>query len=166
MKKALLVIDMQEAMVGENHAKIFNYPADIVTKVNVVIDQNADSLVIYIRHLMKNTIWNKFIPFKCYDGTSQAEFVKGLNVNSKYSFSKYKGDAFSNDELLSFLRKNEINLIEIIGVDGGGCVSLTAIGACNAGFQVILNTFAIGTTFVRKRDKYFKQLEKLGVEFI
>ena len=83
MKKALLVIDMQEMTVGENHANIFKYPADIVARVNRVIDENADSVIIYISNLMRNNIWNKFAPFQCYEGTLQAELVKGLHVNSK-----------------------------------------------------------------------------------
>jgi len=68
--------------VGENHANIFKYPGDIVARVNKVIDENADSVIIYISNLMRNNIWNKFAPFQCYEGTLQAELVKGLHVNS------------------------------------------------------------------------------------
>ena len=166
MKKALLVIDMQEFTVGENHDNIFKYPGDIVARVNKVIDENVDSVIIYISNLMRNNIWNKFAPFQCYEGTLQAELVKGLHVNSKYCFTKYKGDAFSNPKLTTFIKGNGIDLIELVGVDGGGCVSLTAISACDLGFKVVLNNNAIGTTFVRKRDKYFKRLKKLGAEFV
>ena len=166
MKKALLVIDMQEFTVGENHANIFMYPADIIARVNRVIDENTDSVIIYISNFMRKNIWNKFVPFKCYEGTTQAEMVKGLHINSEYCFSKYKGDAFSNPDLTAFIKRNDVDLIEIVGVDGGGCVSLTAISACELGFKVVLNTNAIGTTFVRKWDKYYKRLKKLGAEFI
>ena len=68
--------------MGENHANIFKYPGDIVARVNKVIDENADSVIIYISNLMRNNIWNKFAPFQCYEGTLQAELVKGLHVNS------------------------------------------------------------------------------------
>ena len=34
MSKALLVIDMQEACVGKNHAEFFKYDSDIIAKVN------------------------------------------------------------------------------------------------------------------------------------
>lgn len=104
--------------------------------------------------------------FQCYEGTLQAELVKGLHVNSKYCFTKYKGDAFSNPKLTTFIKENGIDLIELVGVDGGGCVSLTAISACDLGFKVVLNNNAIGTTFVRKRNKYSKRLKKLGAEFV
>lgn len=34
------------------------------------------------------------------------------------------------------------------------------------GYKVIVNTKAIGTTFHKKKDKYFKKLERLGADFI
>ena len=51
-------------------------------------------------------------------------------------------------------------------VDGGGCVALTALGAIENGFKVIVNTKAIGTMFEKKKDKYFQMLEKKGATFI
>jgi hypothetical protein len=44
MKKALLVIDMQEFTVGENHANIFKYPGDIVARVNKVKEMHFQIL--------------------------------------------------------------------------------------------------------------------------
>ena len=58
------------------------------------------------------------------------------------------------------------NEVKIIGVDGGGCVSLTALGACTAGYRVRLNTAAIGTMFTAKRDKYYAKLKALGAEIV
>ena len=49
-----------------------------------------------------------------------------------------------------------------IGVDGGGCVPLTALGAIKAGYKVIVNETAIGTKFVKNQNKQFKRLKKLG----
>lgn len=37
MSKALFVIDMQEATMGKNHAKMFEYPTDLLKKINDVI---------------------------------------------------------------------------------------------------------------------------------
>ena len=63
-------------------------------------------------------------------------------------------------------KSSGVDTVEVVGVDGGGCVSLTAIGAANRGFRVIVNTAAIGTMFGSKKDKYFAQLKKLGAEFV
>ena len=56
--------------------------------------------------------------------------------------------------------------VEVVGVDGGGCVALTALGAIKEGYKVIVNENAIGTMFVKNKNKYFKQLKDLGAEFI
>lgn len=167
MKKALLVIDMQKICVGKNSASIFKYDNEkLINKVNEVISYNKNNLVIYIKNVMKNSFLNrKFAQVKAFEGTSEVELVNNLNVISSNIISKYKGDAFSNKKLLSLLKENKIDAIEIIGVDGGGCVSLTAMGAIKNGFKVILNTEAIGTTFEKRRKKYYKKLKKNGVDF-
>ena len=114
MSKALLVIDMQEACVGKNHAEFFKYDSDIIAKVNEEIKANEN--IVYIRNLMKNNFINKLAPVQIFDG--------------------------------------------------GGCVALTALGAIENGFKVIVNTKAIGTMFEKKKDKYFQMLEKKGATFI
>ena len=53
-----------------------------------------------------------------------------------------------------------------IGVDGGGCVSLTALGVIDSGYKVTLNTACIGTVFEKQRDKYYKRLREKGATFI
>lgn len=64
------------------------------------------------------------------------------------------------------MKKNGVREVELVGVDGGGCVALTAIGAANLGLKVTLNTAAIGTVFESKRKNYYKTLRELGAEFI
>ena len=164
MSKALLVIDMQEACVGKNHAKFFKYNSDIVNKVNEEIKANEN--VIYIRNLMKKNLINKLAPVQIFDGDKGAELAEDLLKKGNAVFDKYNGDAFSNSQLLEYLQKNNIDTVEVVGVDGGGCVALTALGAIRNGFKVIVNTKAIGTMFEKKKDKYFKMLEKKGATFI
>ncbi|MBQ8965187.1 isochorismatase family protein [Ruminococcus sp.] len=52
-------------------------------------------------------------------------------VHAHADFLKY--------EFCEFLKKNVIDTVELVGVDGGGCVSLTAQGACKNGYNVIMN---------------------------
>lgn len=166
MKKALLVIDMQNVCVGENHATFFNYNnVELIQAVNRVIDANKDNMVIYIKNVMRKNLLNKFAPFHAYEGTGEAELVDNLQMVSENIYTKYKGDAFTNSALKEFLKKSDIEYVEVIGVDGGGCVALTALGAINEGYKVIVNENAIGTIFAKKRDKYFKKLKDAGAEF-
>lgn len=167
MKKALLVIDMQNVCVGDNHASYFSYNnTELVEAVNGVIDANKDNMVIYIKNIMKKNFINKFAPFHAYEGTEDAELVKNLQIVSDNIFTKYVGNAFSNSALNEFLKKSDIECVEVIGVDGGGCVALTALGAMKAGYKVIVNEKAIGTMFVKAKNKYFKQLRNAGAEFV
>ncbi len=167
MKKALLVIDMQNVCVGKNHATYFKYnDVDLIEAVNEVIDTNKDNMVIYIKNVMKKNLLNKFAPFHAYEGTEEVELVNNLQITSENIFIKYEGNAFSNPALNEFLKQNEIECVEVVGVDGGGCVALTALGAIKEGYKVIVNESAIGTMFVKNRNKYFKQLKDAGAEFI
>lgn len=165
--KSLLVIDMQNICVGENHAACFQYQnEELIVAVNQAIDANKGNLVIYIRNLMKRNIMNKLAPFQAYEGSTEAEFVRNLHIVSDLVFVKYTGNAFSNKALNEFLRQEGVDTVEIVGVDGGGCVSLTALGAIKNGCQVIMNTKAIGTMFTKKKEKYFKKLKEEGADFI
>ena len=166
MKKALLVIDMQEVTVGRNHADFFKYDNELLDRVNTVISNSDAAVVVYIKNLMKNNLINKLAPVKVFDNTPEAELAKDLLILSDFIFSKYTGDAFSNSEFSEFLKNNGIDTVELIGVDGGGCVALTALGACENNYKVILNTSAIGTMFDAKKDKYFNILKMLGAEFV
>ena len=166
MKKALLVIDMQEVTVGRNHADFFKYDNELLDRVNAVIGSSDAAVVVYIKNLMKNNLINKLAPVKVFDNTPEAELAKDLLILSDFIFSKYTGDAFSNSEFSEYLKNNGIDTVELIGVDGGGCVALTALGACENNYKVILNTSAIGTMFDAKKDKYFNKLKMLGAEFV
>jgi nicotinamidase-related amidase len=167
MKKALLVIDMQNVCVGQNHAAYFKYNnVELVEAVNKAIDANKNNVVVYIKNIMKKNFLNKFAPFHAYEGTEDVELVNNLQLVSQNVFTKYEGNAFSNFALNEFLKKSDIECVEIVGVDGGGCVALTALGAIKEGYKVIVNEKAIGTMFVKNKDKYFKRLNDAGAEFI
>ena len=167
MKKALLVIDMQNVCVGEKHSSYFKYDnKGLIHEVNKVIDSNENNLVVYIQNVMKKNILNKFAPFNAYEGTEDVELVKELHIVSNNVYIKYEGNAFSNPALNALLKEHNIEYVEVVGIDGGGCVALTALGAIKEGYKVIVNGMAIGTMFDKNKDKYFKKLRKAGAEFI
>ena len=167
MKKALLVIDMQNEMVGEKHATYFQYDNEmLIQSVNEVINTNENNLVIYIKHIMKKNLINKFLPYQVYEGTEQVEFVSKLRMVSDYIFTKYKSNAFTNPKLNEFLKEQNIECVEVVGVDGGACVALTALGAIKEGYRVIVNESAIGTKLILNKKMYFRKLKKAGAKFV
>jgi nicotinamidase-related amidase len=167
MSKAVLVIDMQNICVGDSHDKFFKYNnKNLIDSVNRVIKENEGNTIIYILNIMKNNLINKLAPFKAFDGSEEVKLVNTLEVVSDYFFKKYKGDAFTNPKLKEKLDELNINEIEVIGLDGGGCVALTALGAIKCGYKVTVNSNAIGTIFPKRAEKYNKKLKKLGAKFI
>lgn len=165
MKKALLVMDMQEVVIGKNHADFLNYEDTLLKEINKVIDTYEKEDVIYIRNLMKRNLINKLAPFSAYEGSREAELAEDLHVVNDCIFDKYKGNAFTNSDLKRYIIENKYNEVEVIGVDGGGCVGYTALGACKEGLKVSIIGKAVGTMFEDKARKLNDKLTKLGVEF-
>lgn len=167
MGKGLLVIDMQNFSVGKNHSTYFKYDRErLISSVNKRILDYDNRSVIYIVNIMKNNLINKLAPFKAYEGTEDAELANELMVVSNNIFKKYTGDAFVNKELNSYLKTMDIDEVEIIGVDGAGCVAQTALGAIENGYKVTLNIDSIGTMFTKKADKLNQKLRAKGATFI
>ena len=115
---------------------------------------------------MKKNLINKLAPFQAYEGTEEVELVSNLHVTSNYVFTKYEGNAFTNHKLNDLLKEHNIECVEVVGVDGGGCVALTALGAIKEGYSVIVNESAIGTMFNKNKEKYFKKLRVADAKFI
>ena len=169
MKRALFVIDMQSVIVGKNHAQFINYDREkIISQVNEKISKYESENVFYICHLMKNNFLSKLSPVKAYDGSAEAQIAEEVNVVSDNIIKKYKGDAFSNPELKKMLTDKNITEIEITGLDGGGCVALTALGAVREGYKVIMPQNAIATAKfnIKKAERLNNKLKLLGAEFI
>lgn len=91
--------------------------------------------------------------------TENAELVPSLHIVSDYVLSKHNGNAFSNPQLHNLLNEHNIECVEVIGVDGGWCVSLTAIGAVKAGYRVTMNESEIGTIYHKRKEVFSKNFE-------
>lgn len=164
MKKALLIIDMQNVCIGENHADKFHYENEkLIRRVNEKIAEYPCENVIYIRNIMKHNLLNRFAPFHAYEGSEEAQLVSELNVVNQQILTKYKGDAFTNPKLVELLRNHGIDELELVGVDGGGCIPLTALGAVKAGFHVTIISDAVGTSFEKQAARLEKKLFAAGV---
>lgn len=169
MKRALFVIDMQNITIGKDHLTIFDYDRErIIAAVNGRIAKYESENVFYICQIMKNNFINKFAPLKAFDGSFESKICEEINVVSDNIIKKYKGDAFSNPGLKKLLTDKNIDEIEIVGLDGGGCVALTALGAIREGFKAIMAQNAIATAKfnIKKSDKFNNKLKLLGAEFI
>ena len=165
MGRALFVIDMQNVCIGKEHAKFFHYDREnLIEAVNKRIAEYENDYVFYICQIMKHNILSRFAPVKAFSGSYEAAIANEITVVSENIILKYKGNAFTNPELQNMLDKRKIVEIEIIGVDGGGCVALTALGALERKYRVIMSEQAIGTMFLKKAEKYKRILIDKGAE--
>lgn len=98
--KALLVIDIQKSYISK-------YESDLVQKINerIIEVQKHQYDIVYIRNTKK-----------LRSGTVTDEFADELFLVSDNVFCKNQADAFSSEELISYLKSKSISEIEMIGV--------------------------------------------------
>lgn len=145
--KALLVIDIQKSY-------IIKYGNDIVQRINerIIESQKAQYDIVYI----KNTK-------KLRSGMVTDEFADQLILASDNVFCKKQADAFSSEELISYLNSKSISEIELIGVDGNSCIKESAKGAINSGFVVSIILSCVGVSNMPRFEKTKENLKKIGV---
>jgi nicotinamidase-related amidase len=173
MKKALLVIDMQNDYLWEKpRKKQFDYDtAKLVGNVNAIIEKynNEGHTVVYIAHLVQNLWTNRKLFGYSIQGSEGAKLYGGLNVVSGNYFEKFLGDAFTSKKFAGFVKENEYDTIALCGLDECGCVAATARGALKRGLAVEILTRGIGTSGYFPEKKIANTREELksrGVKYV
>ena len=97
------------------------------------------------------------------------ELADELILASDNVFCKKEADAFSSEELISYLNSKHISEIEMIGVDGNSCIKASAKGAVKCGFIVSIILSCVGVSPCRhsqacacslsRRSPYASELE-------
>ena len=94
------------------------------------------------------------------------ELADELILASDNVFCKDQADAFSSEELISYLNSKHISEIEMIGVDGNSCIKASAKGAVKCGFIVSIILSCVGVSNLKRFDITKEDLERLGVMLI
>ncbi|MBW9154320.1 isochorismatase family cysteine hydrolase [Clostridium estertheticum] len=166
--KALLVVDIQEDNTGRTARKPLPYKNsfELINNVNVVINdcKEKDTVVIYIKHEIKNNLFNRILAGRLIKSTDGSEIDSRVNIISNYIYSKNKGDAFSNLKLGDFLEQRSINEVFIVGLDASACVLKTSIGAKNRGYRVVVLKDAITTMNMSKMPKLLNKYLEHEIE--
>ncbi|MBR3630780.1 MAG: cysteine hydrolase [Oscillospiraceae bacterium] len=170
MPAALLVIDMQNDYLYEKRKEQFSYRTQQLTDaVNALVHEyDAGGMdVIYIRHIIQNFPTNRLLFGYSIDGTEGAELYSGLDVVSKYIFTKLFGDALTNRHLLELVRSKGYDELHLCGLDECGCVTSTALGCAKRGIPVKILRRGTATVFPEaKVAKAHRRLEKAGVSYV
>lgn len=170
MKKALLVIDLQNDYLWEHRKAKFTYnPEKIIGNVNGLIAQyqSEEHDIVYVKHIIQNNPINRKLFGFSIQGTEGAELYGGLSIVSEYCFEKLLPDAFSSSKLRKFAKEKQYDTVAICGIDEGGCVSATAKGAVKNGLSVEMLTDGIATYFPSEKiEKLRNELKGKGVKYI
>ena len=125
--KALLLIDIQKGLTDRALYKKETF----IETVNMAIARvrEKDDLIIFVQHENKQLTAE----------TESWEIDDNLNrEDADAIFSKQKGDAFSNKDLVAYLKKNEVTDIIVGGLVTHGCIKHTCLGGIKAGFDISL----------------------------
>lgn len=149
-RKALLVVDIQEDLTGMTAHSRFGYKdtAPFIARVNRVIAAAAARglTVVYIGHECPDTLICRLAfagrLIRGCEGTRQDD---RLAVVSPHYFAKERADAFSNEQLATFLAANKVDEVFVVGLDAVGCAYKTALGAVNRGYKATIILDAVTT---------------------
>ena len=147
-KKALLIVDVQEEWIKHYSTTGSN---TFINDVNKVIGKAAEENIIPVYILNEGG----------------GDIDKRINVASTYIFTKKESDAFTNSELGSFLKKNNVKDVFVIGLDAAFCVYTTSQGAKDEGYRVAVVEDAIisrleGDNYTRN----LKNIQNYGIDLI
>ena len=129
MKKLLLVIDMQNAFINNKTKHIFK-------KINSLFDSNTYDNVIFTRFInSEDSLWYKKLNYKrCID---EVDNIIPFNTKDHLIMDKKIYSAY-NEELVNFIKENNIDEIYLCGIDTGACILKTALDLFDSGYNVFV----------------------------
>ena len=171
LRKALLVIDVQEDYTGTTAKSPFPYEdaAGLVSRINRAIARAVQQgyLVIYVRQEFDGVLGALFSA-AFSDGTAMkgrpgTEIDRRIDRVTDHVFTKFRGDAFSNPMLDRFLVEHQVGELFLAGLDMDGCVHFTAKGALARGYRVHVVREALGLRAKRKWNKLLDDYQREGI---
>ena len=171
MKKALFVMDAQEDFIGEQRNKEkFDYDDvdHLIRSINERIsfyEKNNDPVIYIATVYPNNFFFNKFIKYGI-SGSMGSKIDRRIKIVSENYFEKQSRNAFINKNLKKFIRDNNIDEIELTGVNASCWVTKTAESARKLKLKVNINRDCVQTAYPNRMDKVLKKLEQCGVAYI
>ena len=125
--RALLLIDIQKGLTARSLYEKENF----INTVNdaIQIYRSTNDLIVFVQHENKQLVY----------GTKDWKIDNRIMINTKDKvFAKTKGDAFSNEDLVSFLKEQNVVEVLIGGLVTHGCIRHTCLGGIKADFSISL----------------------------
>lgn len=168
-RTALLVIDIQEDYTGPEAKKRFRDGDRILAVANTLLAQSESRDLVPV--FIQNVVGNGFLR-ACMGGVNApgapgtAMDRRLTRVTGAVTFPKGRSDAFSNPDLDAFLRREQVDHLVLVGLDGAYCVNATARGALNRGYRVTLVTQGIATESGTSMDELARKWRQAGAEVV
>lgn len=132
MKSALIVIDVQNYFVNEKTKGLPN-------KIANFIEKNKFDFVLFTQFVNKdNSNFVKLLNWeKCFSSPdidihkTLRRFSTSKNTFKKTAYSMFKAEGFTD-----FLKKNNIGILSVCGIDTDSCVLASAYDAFDLGYQL------------------------------
>lgn len=130
MSTAVLVVDLQRALVEGEHAVAD--AAGLLRRIDALLDRARDD-GIAVLHLQDNGLADELIT----RGTPGWELALAI-AEGEPVVAKDRDDGFDGTELASLLEDRGVTRLVVVGVQSEMCVAATARGALARGLQVVL----------------------------
>jgi len=169
VKRALLVIDIQEGTTGsssdEDYYKLKS--EDVINTINQIADSSAryNIPVIYIKNEITNFLIN-ILNDTYAPGSPGSKLDSRLSVVSDIILNKNRGDAFSSLALDSLLIKNGINKLVFTGLDLAHCINSTILAANNRNYDISLISDAVLAKSDSLKKVWLDEFNQSGIEVI
>jgi nicotinamidase-related amidase len=155
-KRALIVVDLQPAFIKDHNSHI-------IPKVKALLEQvSYDAYVEAVFSAEKGSLWDIQQAWVCPESPetrSVDEIRKLIESKNPLKVHKHTRSVFRGDQdVVTFLKKNNIEEVHIVGTETNDCVLATAFDAFDSGFPVyVLEECCESTT---------KKRHQLGLELL
>jgi nicotinamidase-related amidase len=150
LKKALIVMNMQEAYVGaERCVEQFPFDAELLlNKINEKIEfhKKFSDYVIYIQN---------------NESSDDTKFAEGLLLVSDLMFVMREDNCFSTEGLVEFLKKNDVLSLEIVGINVNDSILNSAKSGIYKGFYLRIEQSYIGIKDVELFNEFVSKHLKM-----
>ncbi|MDO8564205.1 MAG: isochorismatase family cysteine hydrolase [Nanoarchaeota archaeon] len=131
MRKALIIVDVQEAFINKRNKKI------IKSIQKLLKTRRYDLYIESVFHAEKGSLWNKQTGWICPkdENTHTVREVLDLLPKETIHIEKTTKSVFKgNKNLGAILKKNKIEEVHIVGLDTNDCILATAYESFDFGF--------------------------------
>ena len=168
MTDALMVLDMQTDLlaVDGRFPVAEEQVAGLLRSTNAAIAASHDrgAAVVYIRTAFRP--WDPGNLFRrgcCVRGRPGSELDPRVRAEPGAAhFEKWRGDAFCNDELGAWLKREGVDTVVVCGVYADACVRATVRGALRRGLRVTVLSDAVAASSHAAREAALDQMRRAG----